>query len=467
MSLIDRELGEVLNPAVKRKSNKTKKLRISAKRIVNGSPEVMVKITGFGKGVDHVKAHLDYITRNGKIEIENDRGEIFDNKEEVKNLYKDWEQDFCVEKRHKNQRDTMHLVLSMPEGTDPESVKNATRDFAGSTFGRNHEYVFALHTDELHPHCHLTVKCLGFDGTRLNPRKDDLQDWREKFADSLRDQGIDAEATPRRARGIVKKAESNVIRHIERGDKTHKPRISKVRALKVQDIVNELASETKDSPALQKPWDTAIKLRQEKIRKAWLSVAAALEQEETNKFFKNKGVHNERPNYNGVNLDRAREGQRAAAVYQSNIAKSRPGASTRTIASLRNLSCIGMVHDEPASQMLLRENAPHRLGWERTANSEMRRTRISDPRPFRIKGVMTYQATIGENKALAEKIRSFVGSMPSIDTERQQIKRDLIVKFSKPLDHARNIGNEATPPQNISQKNNLEQTITKNKDFER
>ena len=186
-----------------------------------------------------------------------------------------------------------------------------------------------------------------------------------------------------------------------------------------------------------------------------------------NKFFKNKGVHNERPNYNGVNLDRAREGQRAAAVYQSNIAKSRPGASTRTIASLRNLSCIGMVHDEPASQMLLRENAPHRLGWERTANSEMRRTRISDPRPFRIKGVMTYQATIGENKALAEKIRSFVGSMPSIDTERQQIKRDLIVKFSKPLDHARNIGNEATPPQNISQKNNLEQTITKNKDLER
>jgi hypothetical protein len=48
-----------------------------------------------------------------------------------------------------------------------------------------------------HPHVHLTVKTAGFDGTRLNPRKPDLQRWREGFADALREQGIEATTTSR------------------------------------------------------------------------------------------------------------------------------------------------------------------------------------------------------------------------------------------------------------------------------
>jgi type IV secretory pathway VirD2 relaxase len=86
MALIEAELGSALYAAVKRKTNNTQKLRAAdvrakASRVAAGSPEVMVKITGFGKGADHVKAHLDYITRKGKLEMENDRGEIFTGKE--------------------------------------------------------------------------------------------------------------------------------------------------------------------------------------------------------------------------------------------------------------------------------------------------------------------------------------------------------------------------------------------------
>lgn len=149
MVLIESELNTALNSAVKRKANKTRKLRAAAKRVTGGASEVMVKITGFGKGAGHVKAHIDYITRNGKLEMENDRGEVFNGKVEVKDFFKDWEKDFSDSKRHKNQRDTMHMVLSMPETTDPESVKSAVREFAKTTFGKNHEYVFALHTDEI------------------------------------------------------------------------------------------------------------------------------------------------------------------------------------------------------------------------------------------------------------------------------------------------------------------------------
>ena len=38
---------------------------------------------------------------------------------------------------------------------------------------------------------------------RLNPRKNDLQRWREGFAQSLRKQGIAANATPRKTRGVT------------------------------------------------------------------------------------------------------------------------------------------------------------------------------------------------------------------------------------------------------------------------
>jgi hypothetical protein len=63
----------------------------------------------------------------------------------------------------------------------------------------------ALHTFETdpdphpspHPHVHLTVKATGFDGMRLNPRKPDLQRWREGFAEALRQHGIEATTTSR------------------------------------------------------------------------------------------------------------------------------------------------------------------------------------------------------------------------------------------------------------------------------
>lgn len=280
MGIIESEFGKALNPPVKRKINKTQKLRSTAKRVSGGATEVMVKITSFGKGGAHVKAHLDYITRNGEVEIENDRGEVFKGKGEVKAFFKDWEAEFNAGKRWKNRRDTMHLVLSMPETVDPVSVKEAVREFTKATFSHNYEYVFALHTDEPHPHCHITVKCLGFDGRQLNPRKDDLQEWREVFADKLRDQGIDAEATGRRSRGVVKKPEASVIRHIERGDKTHKPRVSKVRAAKTKEAAEELSAEAKGLPVPKKPWEEAIEARQTEIRGAWLAAADALGQAE-------------------------------------------------------------------------------------------------------------------------------------------------------------------------------------------
>ena len=114
MSIIEDELAFALTDPVRRTANHTKHIRSKAAKVSSGVPEVMAKVTGFGRGIAHVKAHLTYITRHGEIEMENESGQIFKGKEEVKELFNDWAAEIGESARRKNQRDTMHLVLSMP-----------------------------------------------------------------------------------------------------------------------------------------------------------------------------------------------------------------------------------------------------------------------------------------------------------------------------------------------------------------
>nr|BBE29066.1 DNA relaxase/nickase TraS/VirD2-like protein [uncultured bacterium] len=181
---------------------------------VRKAPEVMVKISGGGKDMRGIKAHFDYISRNGQVEIEDEQGRIHQGKEEVRDVRDDWKGG-GIPYESGTKREAFNIVLSMPPGTDRAAVKDAAREFASELFS-NHQYVFAAHDDEKHPHIHLAVKAVDLDGVRMNPRKADLQQWRETFAEKLRGQGIEANATPRQLRGVVKKAEKQSVRHINR-----------------------------------------------------------------------------------------------------------------------------------------------------------------------------------------------------------------------------------------------------------
>ena len=96
---------------------------------------------------------------------------------------------------------SVSMIFSMPADTDPEKVLSAVRALAHSELSDNHDYVLALHTDTPRPHVHLTVQAEGLDRTRFNPRPIQLNRFRERFAQELRERGVAAEATPRRARG--------------------------------------------------------------------------------------------------------------------------------------------------------------------------------------------------------------------------------------------------------------------------
>src|SRR5437764_2761752 len=94
-----------------------------------------------------------------------------------------------------------NLVFSMPKGTPPEKLLKAIRTFAREKFALQHRYALALHTDHGHPQVHVVVKAESEQGIRLNIRKATLREWRRDFAQSLRELGIEANATERASRG--------------------------------------------------------------------------------------------------------------------------------------------------------------------------------------------------------------------------------------------------------------------------
>ena len=176
-----------------------KTARAKLARVVRGAPEVVVKVTGRQKGGSHVKAHLDYIGRKGEIDIETRDGELIASKDDIAERAEEWSD--TLQWRSRPTVSSVSMIFSMPEGTDPDKVLGAVRAVAHSELSDNHDYVLVLHTDTPRPHVHLTVQAEGLDRTRFNPRPVQLNRFREQFARELRERGVAAEATPRRARG--------------------------------------------------------------------------------------------------------------------------------------------------------------------------------------------------------------------------------------------------------------------------
>jgi hypothetical protein len=180
-------------------------------------PEVNVKITGSGKHMAQIKAHIDYISRNGQRDLEDQDGKLVSGRDELLDLRDAWRDGrHVIPDAVGTKRESFNIVLSMPPGTDRLSVHNAVRDFARSEFGGRYDYAFVSHDDTDHPHAHLAVKAQGYDSRRLDPRKSDLQRWRQTFAEKLREHGIEANATTRRTRGITKKPKGRGVIEAEK-----------------------------------------------------------------------------------------------------------------------------------------------------------------------------------------------------------------------------------------------------------
>lgn len=171
--------------------------------VVRRAPQVMVKVTGGGRGMKAIAAHFRYISKNGRLEIEDQRGETMRGKDCLHDLADEWRFGGSLipdDAEPGHRREAFNVMLSMPRGTDPLAVQRAAREFAQAELV-DHKYVMVLHDHQANPHVHISVRAESKHGKRLNPRKADLHRWRETFAEKLRGHGIDAEATRQVTRG--------------------------------------------------------------------------------------------------------------------------------------------------------------------------------------------------------------------------------------------------------------------------
>jgi hypothetical protein len=172
--------------------------------VVRRAPQVMVKVTGGGRGMQAIAAHFRYISKNGRLDMEDERGETMQGRDAVYALTEDWRFSGSQIEEVGYRREAFNIMLSMPFGTDPLIVQRAAREFSQTELA-DHKYVMVLHDHQANPHVHISVRAESMHGRRLNPRKADLQRWRETFAEKLRGYGVEAEATRQATRGTLRR----------------------------------------------------------------------------------------------------------------------------------------------------------------------------------------------------------------------------------------------------------------------
>ena len=108
-------------------------------RTVRRTPEVMVKVLPRGAQTARAaRKHLDYIGRNGELELETDDGERLQGRDAGQRLVEDWDLELESDRRgvglasmSQGPSKLVHkIMLSMPSGTPPEGVLEAARNFA-------------------------------------------------------------------------------------------------------------------------------------------------------------------------------------------------------------------------------------------------------------------------------------------------------------------------------------------------
>ena len=117
-----------------------------------------------------IAAHFRYISKNGRLDIEDEHGEISRGREAVRDFVEDWRFGGTLIEEVSDRREAYNIMLSMPRGTDPLSVLRAAREFAEAELA-DHKYVMVLHDHQANPHVHISVRAESKHGKRLHPRK--------------------------------------------------------------------------------------------------------------------------------------------------------------------------------------------------------------------------------------------------------------------------------------------------------
>jgi hypothetical protein len=84
-----------------------------------------------------IAAHLRYISKAGRLPFEDVRGVVRDGPEALRDLVDQWRCGGGRIAERSERREAFNIMLSMPAGTKPEIVRNATREFAAAELGKH------------------------------------------------------------------------------------------------------------------------------------------------------------------------------------------------------------------------------------------------------------------------------------------------------------------------------------------
>jgi hypothetical protein len=225
-------------------------------------PQAVVKVVSFPRSKTRLRELMNYVSRDGALPLETEEGDLITTLEGQRELAELWALSFDGRKRS---REAVHIVFSMPPGSNPEALRKAVRTVIARQFA-GHRSVFGIHEDRNHPHVHAVVHMRG-PKKKLELRKSDLRRLREVFAEAAREQGVMLAASPRAARGVGRKGVRQAVHHLRA--KGVVPKIQK------QDE-REFMEETKRGALAEKPWEAAMRLRHDLEKQAYVNEAQRL-----------------------------------------------------------------------------------------------------------------------------------------------------------------------------------------------
>jgi hypothetical protein len=220
--------------------------------------QAIFKISSFGKGTKRIAAHLSYISRHNKLQLEDQNGNKIMSLNDQKEKLADWATDFGDNLRS---RDTMHLVLSTPSGTNPAITQQAAKEFLEKEFKQSgHEYLFVQHNDTDHPHVHAVIKMVSCYGNKLNPRKAYLHSVRQHFATICRSHAIQVEASSRAERGLSGRSSKSEFVQMRRSGRKPQADIN---------LMNKIKAERESNKLPKHPSEEKIRTRNQIIQKRY------------------------------------------------------------------------------------------------------------------------------------------------------------------------------------------------------
>lgn len=201
-------------------------------------PQVMIKITGGGRGADKAQANINYIGREGELTVYDQDGLEYKGLDQ-RELMETWRAMGMPEKDEDGQViESYNIIFSMPKGTDPDKLREVVKDLVEQEFS-GHKYFMAQHLDTDSPHCHVLLASCDDRGARLEIKKEDLHNYRVAFVNKLAERGISAVTSHRIHHYEEKDSTPQKLYHLNKDGKSYYNRPNKSPTMEQQQKINQ------------------------------------------------------------------------------------------------------------------------------------------------------------------------------------------------------------------------------------